>query len=76
MYETPGGEILRQAHLDIEGITMDREVRKLRDMMSVKFAEYVGGRGWRLPAVSHLRRPPLQIYQGYWWSPECQYVRV
>lgn len=41
VYETPGGEILRQAHLDIEGLTLDREVRKVRDMMSAKFAEYV-----------------------------------
>lgn len=24
IYETPGGEILREAHLDIEAFTMDR----------------------------------------------------
>lgn len=27
VYETPAGTVLREAHLDLEGITMDREVR-------------------------------------------------
>lgn len=26
VYETPAGTVLRQAHLDLEGITLDREV--------------------------------------------------
>jgi Arginosuccinate synthase len=26
VYETPAGTVLREAHLDLEGITMDREV--------------------------------------------------
>ncbi|CAG8618194.1 6645_t:CDS:2 [Ambispora leptoticha] len=30
-YETPGGTILRAAHIDLEGLTLDREVRRLRD---------------------------------------------
>lgn len=30
-YETPGLTILRAAHIDIEGLTLDREVRALRD---------------------------------------------
>jgi argininosuccinate synthase len=30
-YETPGLTILRAAHMDLEGLTMDREVRALRD---------------------------------------------
>lgn len=34
VYETPGGTILKAAHLDLEGIVMDREVRKLRDSLS------------------------------------------
>ena len=28
-YETPGGTILHSAHLDLETLTMDREVRAL-----------------------------------------------
>ncbi|KAL9105573.1 MAG: hypothetical protein Q9227_009274 [Pyrenula ochraceoflavens] len=30
-YETPGLTILRAAHIDLEGLTLDREVRALRD---------------------------------------------
>ncbi|CAA22280.1 Argininosuccinate synthase [Schizosaccharomyces pombe] len=30
-YETPGLTILRTAHMDLEGLTMEREVRALRD---------------------------------------------
>jgi len=30
-YETPGATILRAAHIDIEGLTLDRNVRSLRD---------------------------------------------
>jgi argininosuccinate synthase len=30
-YETPGLTMLRSAHLDLEGLTLDREVRALRD---------------------------------------------
>lgn len=30
-YETPGLTILRSTHIDLEGLTMDREVRAIRD---------------------------------------------
>lgn len=30
-YETPGFTLLRAAHIDLEGLTLDREVRALRD---------------------------------------------
>jgi len=30
-YETPGGTILRAAHIDLEGLVLDRQVRSLRD---------------------------------------------
>ena len=30
-YETPAGTILRKAHMDLEGLTVDRNVRALRD---------------------------------------------
>lgn len=38
IYETPGGEMLRTAHVGLEGLTLDREVYRLRDMMAAKFA--------------------------------------
>ncbi|KAK5732287.1 argininosuccinate synthetase [Elasticomyces elasticus] len=36
-YETPGLSMLRSAHIDLEGLTMDREIRALRDQF-VTFA--------------------------------------
>ncbi|CAG8515767.1 13384_t:CDS:2 [Racocetra fulgida] len=30
-YETPGGTLLRAAHIDLEGLVLDRQVRSLRD---------------------------------------------
>jgi len=55
VYETPGGTILHLAHTDIEGIAMDREVMRLRDMLSSKYAEL--------------------IYNGFWFSPEMEFLQ-
>jgi argininosuccinate synthase len=33
VYETPGGTILRKAHMAMESITLDREVQHLRDSL-------------------------------------------
>ncbi|MCK5385171.1 MAG: argininosuccinate synthase [Alphaproteobacteria bacterium] len=49
VYETPGGEILYKAHRDLEGLTLDREVMKLRDMMSLKVAELIYNGFWFSP---------------------------
>ena len=49
VYETPGGEILYKAHRDLEGLTLDREVMKLRDTMSLKVAELVYNGFWFSP---------------------------
>eukprot|EP00362_Geleiidae_sp_MMETSP1317_P002026 CAMPEP_0201285764 /NCGR_PEP_ID=MMETSP1317-20130820/113778_1 /ASSEMBLY_ACC=CAM_ASM_000770 /TAXON_ID=187299 /ORGANISM="Undescribed Undescribed, Strain Undescribed" /LENGTH=185 /DNA_ID=CAMNT_0047611647 /DNA_START=492 /DNA_END=1046 /DNA_ORIENTATION=- len=54
VYETPGGTILHQAHKDIEGIAMDREVMRLRDMLSAKFAELVYYGFWFSPEMEFL----------------------
>ncbi len=54
VYETPGGTILREAHLDIEGIAMDREVMKLRDMLSPRFSELVYNGFWFSPEMEFL----------------------
>lgn len=54
VYETPGGTILHQAHMDIEGIAMDREVMRLRDMLSAKFAELVYYGFWFSPEMDFL----------------------
>jgi len=54
IYETPGGTILFAAHKDIEGIAMDREVMRLRDMFSPKFAELVYNGFWFSPEMDFL----------------------
>lgn len=55
IYETPGGTILLKAHLDIETFTMDKEVRRIKQGLCIKFSELV--------------------YNGFWYSPECDFVR-
>ncbi|XP_074871391.1 argininosuccinate synthase [Carettochelys insculpta] len=55
IYETPAGTILYHAHLDIEAFTMDREVRKIKQALALKFSE--------------------MVYNGFWYSPECDYIR-
>jgi argininosuccinate synthase len=54
VYETPGGTILRIAHMDIEGIAMDKEVMRLRDMLSPKFSELVYNGFWFSPEMDFL----------------------
>jgi argininosuccinate synthase len=49
VYETPAGEILLKAHQDIEGIAMDREVMRLRNMLSPVFAEIIYNGFWFSP---------------------------
>ena len=49
VYETPGGTILHHAHRAVESITMDREVRHLRDGLSLRYAEMVYNGFWFSP---------------------------
>lgn len=49
VYETPGGTILMQAHLDIEGITMDKEVKQIRDSLIPKVASLIYNGFWYSP---------------------------
>lgn len=55
VYETPGATILYMAHMDIEGIAMDREVMRLRNMLSPKFSELVYYGFWYSPEMEFLR---------------------
>ena len=54
VYETPGATILLHAHMDIEGIAMDREVMRLRNMLTPKFAEIVYYGFWYSPEMDFL----------------------
>lgn len=54
VYETPGTTILMDAHKDIEGIAMDREVLKLRNMLTPVFSELVYNGFWFSPEMDFL----------------------
>ncbi|MBU6997092.1 MAG: argininosuccinate synthase [Theionarchaea archaeon] len=54
VYETPGATILWIAHQDIEGIAMDREVMRLRDMLTPKFSEMVYSGFWFSPEMDFI----------------------
>ncbi|KAI8916079.1 argininosuccinate synthase [Gorgonomyces haynaldii] len=45
-YETPAGTILRAAHVDLEGLVLDREVRRLKDTLAQRLAEIVYNGLW------------------------------
>lgn len=49
VYETPGGTILRMAHRDLETITLDREVMKVRDSLIPRYAELIYNGFWFSP---------------------------
>jgi argininosuccinate synthase len=56
VYETPGVTILQAAHRAIESITLDREVLRLRDALSLKFAESVYYGFWFAPESELMRK--------------------
>jgi argininosuccinate synthase len=76
VYETPGGTILHHALRDLEGIAMDREVLRLRDMLSPRFAELIYNGFWFSPEMDFIQaafrqserlidgRVVLQLYKG------------
>lgn len=54
-YETPAGTVLREAHLDLEGITLDREVVRIRDRLSAEFATLAYNGFWFAPEMELVR---------------------
>ncbi|MDP7141827.1 MAG: argininosuccinate synthase [Alphaproteobacteria bacterium] len=54
VYETPGGHLLFAALRDLEGLTMDREVMRLRDELSVKVAHSIYNGFWFSPEMTIL----------------------
>jgi len=49
VYETPGGTILRVAHMAMESITVDREVMHIRDGLVTRYAEMIYYGYWFSP---------------------------
>ncbi|OOF92645.1 argininosuccinate synthase [Aspergillus sclerotiicarbonarius CBS 121057] len=54
-YDSPAMTILRDAHLDLEGLVLDGQVRALRDQF-----------------VTH--NWSIQLYNGYYFSPEREFI--
>jgi argininosuccinate synthase len=55
VYETPGGTILRAAHMAMESITLDREVMHLRDSLVPKYSELIYYGFWFSPEMKILQ---------------------
>jgi argininosuccinate synthase len=56
VYETPGGTVLRTAHRDLETITLDREVLRIRDSLVPRYAELVYNGFWFSPEMRLLQK--------------------
>lgn len=54
VYETPGGTILWQAHRDLEGIAMDKEVMHLRDTLIPTFSRLIYNGFWYSPEMDFI----------------------
>jgi argininosuccinate synthase len=55
IYETPGGTILHAALRDLEGIAMDKEVLRLRDMLAPEMAALIYNGFWFSPEMEFLQ---------------------
>jgi len=56
VYETPGVTVLQAAHRAVESLTLDREVLRMRDALSLKFAEGVYYGFWFAPEGELMRK--------------------
>lgn len=56
VYETPGGTVLHCARRAVESITLDREVLRLRDSLSGKYAELIYYGFWFAPERVQLQK--------------------
>ena len=79
VYETPGGTILRAAHIAMETITLDREVVHLRDSLVPRYAEMIYYGYWFAPEremlqvmIDHSQQRvnglvKMKLYKGACW---------
>ncbi len=56
VYETPGGTILREAHRDLETITLDREVLRIRDSLVPEYSKLIYNGFWFAPEFEMLQK--------------------
>jgi argininosuccinate synthase len=55
IYETPGGTLLRAAHMDLEGICMDREVKRITEGLAAEFSRLCYNGFWFAPEMELIR---------------------
>jgi argininosuccinate synthase len=55
VYETPGGTLLRDAHMDLEGVCMDREVKRITEGLANEFARLCYNGFWFAPEMDLIR---------------------
>lgn len=75
IYETPAGTILREAHLDIEGVTQDREVNRLLGSLSHQFAQLVYNGFWFSPEFRVLLAASKEGQKGVTGTTEVHLFR-
>ncbi|RWX45047.1 argininosuccinate synthase [Candidatus Electrothrix marina] len=56
VYETPGGTILREAHRDLETITLDREILRIRDSLVPEYSKLIYNGFWFAPEMTLLQK--------------------
>jgi len=66
VYETPGGTILRAAHMALESITMDREVLHIRDSLIPQYARMIYNGFWYSPEMRLLRNLMDMSQENVW----------
>lgn len=54
IYETPAGTVLRTAHIGLEGLTLDREVFRLRDTLAARFTDLCYNGMWFSPEMEFI----------------------
>jgi argininosuccinate synthase len=64
VYETPGGTILFHALRDLEGVAMDREVLRVRDLLAERFGQLIYNGFWFSPEMDVIRAAFKQAEQG------------
>lgn len=75
-YETPGGTVLRVAHMDLEGMCVDREVLRIKETLEQEFSRLCYYGFWFAPemelvkaSIDHTQKHvtgavELQLYKG------------
>jgi argininosuccinate synthase len=64
VYETPGGTILFNALRDLEGVAMDREVLRVRDLLAERFGQLIYNGFWWSPEMDVIRAAFEQAERG------------